>query len=219
MENGHLRSSSLKLASWEGKGESVSRIKSLHRQLSNTLKKRNQLKEVTKNCNNEFDFVNFDTIGESHTMVIDEIEKAKILIIRDETIDGIFKKVTSEDESCDENIRKGSRKGILWQQTDRIFSFWQERFFVLTENSLYSFSRENKKLEKLEKAVSKIKLSDMSYVSLMDKKGQLVIVIVTKKFGKIFLRKPEGLKDWYEQILENVSAIKFPNQRKKFKPQ
>ena len=55
----------------------------------------------------------------------------------------------------------------------------------------------------------------MSEVSLMDKKGQLIITIVTKKCGKIYLRKPEGLRDWYEQILENVSAIKFPQHRRK----
>eukprot|EP00092_Neocalanus_flemingeri_P042256 GFUD01046122.1.p1 GENE.GFUD01046122.1~~GFUD01046122.1.p1 ORF type:complete len:176 (-),score=38.83 GFUD01046122.1:326-853(-) len=155
MENGHLRSSSLKLASWEGKGESVSRIKSLHRQLSNTLKKRKQVQEVTQNCNNEFDFVNIDTISESHTMLIDEEEKTKG-VKGDQTITGNFKNMTNDNAYSDENIIKGSRKGILWQQTDRIFSSWQERFFVLTENSLYSFSRETKKMEKLDKAVSKV---------------------------------------------------------------
>eukprot|EP00092_Neocalanus_flemingeri_P009661 GFUD01010402.1.p1 GENE.GFUD01010402.1~~GFUD01010402.1.p1 ORF type:complete len:188 (-),score=48.36 GFUD01010402.1:135-698(-) len=184
MENGLLRSSSLKLTSWEGKVESLSKMKLLHRQVSNTLKKRKQGQEVTKNCNNEFDFV-----IQSHTMVIDEEEKTKGLK-GDQTIAGNFKNMTNENAYCDENVRKGSRKGILWQQTDRIFSSWQERFFVLTENSLYSFSRETKQMEKLEKAVSKIKLSDMSDVSLMDKKGQLLIMIVTKKFVKIFLFCP-----------------------------
>eukprot|EP00092_Neocalanus_flemingeri_P029291 GFUD01031803.1.p1 GENE.GFUD01031803.1~~GFUD01031803.1.p1 ORF type:complete len:193 (-),score=44.20 GFUD01031803.1:35-613(-) len=147
-------------------------------------------------------------------MLIDELDKANSFI-GEVTIDGNFKKVTNKYKYCEENIRKGNRKGILWQQTDKLFSSWEERFFVLPEHSLYSFSRETNQMEKLDKAVSKIKLSDMSDLSLMDKKGQLLIVIVTKKFGKIFLRKPKGLKDWYEQILENVSAIKFTNQRRK----
>ena len=55
----------------------------------------------------------------------------------------------------------------------------------------------------------------MRDVTLVDRKGQLQIMIVSKKNGKIYLRKAEGLRDWFEQILNNCSAIKFPLQRRK----
>ena len=51
----------------------------------------------------------------------------------------------------------------------------------------------------------------MSGISLVDRKGQLMIKIVTKKNGRISLRKQEGLSDWFQQIVQNGSAIKFQN--------
>jgi len=36
----------------------------------------------------------------------------------------------------------------------------------------------------------------------VEKKGQLVIEIVTRS-GKTYLRKPEGVREWFEHILEN----------------
>jgi len=33
------------------------------------------------------------------------------------------------------------RKGLLWQQRDRLFSRWKERFFVLTADYLQCFRR------------------------------------------------------------------------------
>eukprot|EP00091_Calanus_sinicus_P015270 TRINITY_DN3336_c0_g2_i1.p1 TRINITY_DN3336_c0_g2~~TRINITY_DN3336_c0_g2_i1.p1 ORF type:complete len:132 (+),score=24.91 TRINITY_DN3336_c0_g2_i1:358-753(+) len=103
----------------------------------------------------------------------------------------------------------------MWQRTDNIFSSWQERFFVLTENSLYSFLRGAKNRADLERTVSKIKLSDVCGISLVDRKGQLMIKIVTKKNGRLFLRKQEGLSDWFEQIVQNGSALKFQNCNRK----
>ena len=55
----------------------------------------------------------------------------------------------------------------------------------------------------------------MSGISLVDRKGQLMIQIVTKKNARIYVRKQEGLSDWFEQIVENGSAIKFQNLRRK----
>ena len=55
----------------------------------------------------------------------------------------------------------------------------------------------------------------MSDVSITDKKGQLVIVISAKTHGKVYLRKPENLKEWYQQILDNVSANKFQHTKRK----
>ena len=60
-----------------------------------------------------------------------------------------------------------------------------------------------------------MKLSDVSGISLVVRKGQLMIKIVTKNNGRISLRKQEGLSDWFEQIVENGSTIKFQNGRRK----
>ena len=38
---------------------------------------------------------------------------------------------------------------------------------------------------------------------------------MTTKIGRIYLRKPEGLRDWFGQILENISAAKFTQQNRK----
>jgi hypothetical protein len=33
------------------------------------------------------------------------------------------------------------KKGLLWQQRDRIFSRWKERYFILTRDYLHCFKR------------------------------------------------------------------------------
>merc|ERR1711862_732387 len=99
--------------------------------------------------------------------------------------------------------------GILWQQSGNIFSSWQERFFVLTESSLYSYSRQcpsRNNLANIKKFVTKVKLSEIIDMNLVEKRGQLVIEIVTMS-GRTCLRKPEGVRDWFEQILENREHI------------
>ena len=35
------------------------------------------------------------------------------------------------------------KKGLLWQQRDKIFSRWKERFFILTKEYLNCFKRGN----------------------------------------------------------------------------
>ena len=55
----------------------------------------------------------------------------------------------------------------------------------------------------------------MSGISLVDRKGQLMIKIVAKTNVRISLRKQEGLSDWFEQIVENGSTIKFQNWKRK----
>lgn len=33
------------------------------------------------------------------------------------------------------------KRGLLWQQRDRLFSRWKERYFVLTRDYLHCFKR------------------------------------------------------------------------------
>ena len=52
-----------------------------------------------------------------------------------------------------------------------------------------------------------MKLSDVDHVELLDKRGYLTICINTKE-GKIYLRKTEGIRDWYNSIMENMNESK-----------
>ena len=147
-----------------GKGENLSKVQTLQRHVSNTLKRRKHMEEVTKNCSEEFEFVKFDIMKDSTNIEVGEDDIKVKTLMRDEVIcendTKEVESITQEEivESCGENAIKDikTRKGILWQRTDNIFSSWQERFFVLTENSLYSFSRGGKNMENIERTVSKV---------------------------------------------------------------
>merc|ERR1719435_638988 len=188
----YLRSKSCYYYNSEEKGNNVSRIGTLRRHVSNTIKRKQRSEEVTKECSGEFDFVKFDPINESF---ISDLNNEKP--VNDDSYEAVAKD-------------SKTRKGILWQQSGNIFSSWQERFFVLTESSLYSYSRQGpyrKNLTNIKKCVTKVKLSEIVEVNLVEKKGQLVIEIVTKS-GKTYLRKPEGVREWFEHILENREDTK-----------
>ena len=147
-----------------GKGENLSKVQTLQRHVSNTLKRRKHMEEVTKNCSEEFEFVKFDIMKDSTNIEVGEDDIKVKTLMRDEVIcendTEEVESITQEEivESCGENAIKDikTRKGILWQRTDNIFSSWQERFFVLTENSLYSFLRGGKNMENIEIIVSKV---------------------------------------------------------------
>merc|ERR1711892_537407 len=215
MSAGHLRSQSFHFSSQGDKEGNLSKFQTFQRHIGHTMKRRREVEEVTKTCTNELEFVKFDVNSDSIYMGAEQ--NTRNLISSNELTNETITKDDALDESPVENDKQDvkTRKGILWQQTDNIFSSWQERFFVLTENSLYSFSRENKKMEMIGKSVSKVKLSDFCDVSLVDRKGQLMINILTTKNVRIYLRKPEGLRYWFRQILENISEAKFTHQNRK----
>ena len=122
------------------------------------------MEEVTKNCSEEFEFVKFDIMKDTNNIEVGEDNINVKTLMRNKVVcENDLKEVescTQEEivQSCGENAIKDikTRKGILWQRTDNIFSSWQERFFVLTENSLYSFSRGGKNMENIERTVSKV---------------------------------------------------------------
>merc|ERR1712215_523399 len=197
---GLLRSYSLQAPKLEERKENFSKVKSLQKQVILTLKKRKPRDEITRKCNEEFDFVNFDTLKESHTELSDKAPKKASDV----------KNVVNVDDN-NANVVSSQKKGVLWQQSDKLFSSWQERFFVLTSNSLYSFSKDTRVMDNVKKTVLKTKLKDIKDVSLVEKKGQLLMRIVIENRGKVYLRKPEGLQDWYEQLRRNISAVNFAN--------
>jgi len=189
----YLRSKSCILNNTEEKTGNLSKIKTLKRSVSKTLRSSNKPKEVTKECTNEFQFIKFDAI--------------------DEAFDGdLSDKKNDRNVKSVENAEEDSQtlKGILWQQSGNIFSSWQERFFVLTGKSLYSFPQRGplkNNLRHCKKFGSKVALSDIIEVNLVERKGQLVIEIVTKN-GKTCLRKPEGVREWFEKIVENNEDVR-----------
>ena len=41
------------------------------------------------------------------------------------------------------------KKGLLWQQKDKFFSRWKERYFILTEDYLQCFKKENSRISEM----------------------------------------------------------------------
>ena len=53
-----------------------------------------------------------------------------------------------------------------------------------------------------------LKLADIDSVDLLDKRGYLTICISLLKEGKIYLRRPEGIKDWYTTLQVRIMQIR-----------
>jgi hypothetical protein len=49
-----------------------------------------------------------------------------------------------------------------------------------------------------------IKLSDIEAIELLDKRGYLTICITLAREGKVYLRRADGIRDWYEAVRENM---------------
>ena len=49
-------------------------------------------------------------------------------------------------------------------------------------------------------SIFQLKLSDVEEVSLLTKKGYLTISLSHIKDGRVFLRRHEGIKEWYTMI-------------------
>lgn len=88
------------------------------------------------------------------------------------------------------------RKGLMWQQRDRIFSRWKERYFVLTRDYLQCFKKGSSRISEMGGFIFKIRLAEVEEVELLDKRGYLTISLTVARDGKILLRKPEGIREW-----------------------
>ena len=130
MEGRYLRSISLH-AGEEAQKQDLTRVKTLKRHLMKTLKRKNTVIGTTiKNGITEFD-VNANNN-----------ENASQVMNREYATKDLEKFTSDQDDDFDCNVKTtNTKKGILWQQSGSLFSTWQERFYVLTENSLYSFPK------------------------------------------------------------------------------
>jgi len=113
----------------------------------------------------------------------------------------------------DHDLAKGLsavKKGILWQQRDKLFSRWKERFFILTDDYFHCFKKGSSKLTEMGEFIFKVKLSSIASVALLDKRGFLTICLSlsTVREGRIYLRRAEGLRDWFNVIKFCVEECK-----------
>ena len=53
------------------------------------------------------------------------------------------------------------KKGILWQQRDKIFSRWKERFFVLTNDYLQCFKKGSSRITEMGGFIYGLRLSEV----------------------------------------------------------
>eukprot|EP00092_Neocalanus_flemingeri_P005480 GFUD01005910.1.p1 GENE.GFUD01005910.1~~GFUD01005910.1.p1 ORF type:complete len:360 (+),score=95.04 GFUD01005910.1:122-1201(+) len=95
--------------------------------------------------------------------------------------------------------RKSSKTGPLWQQRDKVFSRWNERYVILNNKSLLSFQKQST----ASKDLIEIPLSTISSVSLVDRKGQQTLVVNSNHEGTFYLRSSTGVLEWYNLLKEN----------------
>ena len=104
------------------------------------------------------------------------------------------------------------RKGLLWQQRDKLFSRWKERFFILTADYLQCFKKASSagSISEMGGFIFKLRLSEIEEVELLDRKGYLTISVTLTREGssKVLLRKPEGIRDWFHTLKTCVERCK-----------
>jgi len=100
------------------------------------------------------------------------------------------------------------KKGLLWQQRDKLFSRWKERYFILTKDLLQCFKKGSSKITEMGEFILKIKLSEVDSIELLDKRGYLTICLILSREGKVFLRRTEGIREWYDAIKEKMEESK-----------
>lgn len=116
--------------------------------------------------------------------------------------------VVAQQSNVSLNVGTTICKGLMWQQRDKIFSRWKERFFILTQDYLQCFKKGSSRMTEMGGFIFKLKLSDVNEVELLDKKGYLTVSLVLNKEGKILLRKPEGIREWFATLKECVQQSK-----------
>ncbi|GLH12637.1 Uncharacterized protein GBIM_17353 [Gryllus bimaculatus] len=104
------------------------------------------------------------------------------------------------------------KKGLLWQQRDRLFSRWKERYFILTRDYLHCFKRatgsaENR-ISDMGQFIFKVKLVDVERVEWVNRRTYSAVVLTLGRDGRVLLRAAEGLEDWFELLEECTLASK-----------
>ncbi len=131
----------------------------------------------------------------------------------DDTASSVATTSTATTTTTTNNINSNGnviRKGLLWQQRSGLFSRWKERYLVLTPDYLNCFRRGGAGIRSEMGAFAfKVRLAEVEGVEVVDRRGYLTVVLTVKNAeggeggggqGKILLRKPEGIREWYNDI-------------------
>ncbi|XP_065090984.1 GATA zinc finger domain-containing protein 14 [Ochlerotatus camptorhynchus] len=105
------------------------------------------------------------------------------------------------------------KRGLLWQQRDRLFSRWKERYFILTRDYLNCFKRASgsasEKISDMGQFIFKIKLVDVEKVEWLNRRSYSVIgLLLGAREGRVLLRCDQGLEDWFELLEECTLSSK-----------
>ncbi|XP_054166997.1 uncharacterized protein LOC128964397 [Oppia nitens] len=101
------------------------------------------------------------------------------------------------------------KKGLLWQQRDRFFSRWKERYFVLTKDYFSCFKKGSKVgMSEMGSFMYKLTLVDVEGLNWADKKRDGVIAIRVGTEGQLLLWTNSGLDEWMFALREAVNRSK-----------
>ncbi|XP_053673005.1 putative uncharacterized protein DDB_G0289263 [Anopheles nili] len=105
------------------------------------------------------------------------------------------------------------KRGLLWQQRDRLFSRWKERYFILTRDYLNCFKRAtgsaSEKISDMGQFIFKIKLVDVEKVEWLNRRSYSAIgLLLGAREGRVLLRSDQGLEDWFELLEECTLSSK-----------
>ena len=56
-----------------------------------------------------------------------------------------------------EKTSKTVKKGLLWQQRDKLFSQWKERYFILTQDYLQCFKKGSSRITEMGEFIFKVR--------------------------------------------------------------
>jgi len=100
-------------------------------------------------------------------------------------------------------------KGVLWQQREKRFSRWKERFFILTNDYLQCFRRGSSKLSEMGTFIFRIRLCEIEEVDIVERRGYLTLrVLVKNETGRLLLRKTDGIRKWYQLLQDTIERSK-----------
>ena len=81
------------------------------------------------------------------------------------------------------------RKGILWQQRDKIFSRWKERFFILTPDYLQCYKKSASRISEMGGFIFKLRLSEVSKYETHKNDRELCNKSLFMQPGRVYLCK------------------------------
>merc|ERR1711899_151122 len=81
------------------------------------------------------------------------------------------------------SITSSLLKGVLWQQREKRFSRWKERFFIVTNEYLQCFRKGTSKISEMGGFIYRIRLSEIDDVELIERRGYLTLRLSLPKEG------------------------------------